>query len=121
MRFAPSLWRRMSSYLACRSSCTASWLGERPPKALQQHVPEAALGRVFSIDSLANASLAPVGALVAVAVGAHVSMQVAGVAGLVVLLASIVMVLRVRGIATFGTAEPSTAVVAAPSESAVST
>lgn len=92
------------------------WVG-----ALQQHVPEAALGRVFSIDSLANASLAPLGALVAVAVAAHVSMQVAAVAGLVVLLTSIAMVLPVRGIATFGTVEPSTADVDAPSESAVST
>ena len=90
------------------------WVG-----ALQQHVPEAALGRVFSIDALANASLAPVGALIAVAVAAHVSMHVAAAAGLVVLLASIVMVLPVRGIATFGTTEPSTTEADSPSGSTV--
>jgi len=92
------------------------WVG-----ALQQHVPEAALGRVFSIDALANASLAPVGALVAVAVAAHVSMQGAAVAGLVVLLASIAMVLPVRGIATFGATAPSATRVDATPESTVST
>jgi MFS family permease len=95
------------------------WVG-----ALQQHVPEAALGRVFSIDALANASLAPVGALIAVAVAAHVSMDVAAAAGLVVLLASIAMVLPVRGIATFGNLEPpesSTTKVDAPSASTIVT